>query len=100
MQDSEWLSWVLMPDHFHGLLKLGQSESLSNVIGRFKGRAAREVNRCREQTSPVWQKSFHDHALRQDEDIRDVARYIIGNPIRAGIVDNVGGYSHWDSVWL
>ncbi|MFV3292807.1 transposase, partial [Pseudomonas sp. NY11955] len=29
-----------------------------------------------------------------------VARYIIANPIRAGLVSRVGDYSHWDAVWL
>jgi len=29
-----------------------------------------------------------------------VARYIVANPIRAGLVDNIGQYPYWDAVWL
>ncbi|MEW2970339.1 transposase, partial [Pseudomonas aeruginosa] len=39
-------------------------------------------------------------ALRKDEDVRVAARYIIANPIRAGLVRKAGEYPHWDCVWL
>jgi putative transposase len=29
-----------------------------------------------------------------------VARYIVANPLRAGLVNRVEDYSHWDSIWL
>jgi len=48
----------------------------------------------------IWQDGFHDHALRQEEDLAEVARYIVANPLRAGLVERVGDYSHWDAVWL
>jgi len=38
-----WLAWVLMPDHFHGLLQLGCTE-LSTVVGALKGASAKAVN--------------------------------------------------------
>ena len=28
------------------------------------------------------------------------ARYIIANPIRAGLVEKARNYSHWDAIWL
>ena len=53
-----------------------------------------------ERWAKVWQKGFHDHAIRRDEDIKAVARYIIANPLRAGMVDRIGDYPFWDAVWL
>ena len=44
--------------------------------------------------------TFHDRALRREEDVKAVARYIIANPIRAGLVRRAGDYPHWDCVWL
>jgi len=41
-----------------------------------------------------------DHALRSDEDLRAVARYVIANPVRAGLAQRVGGYPFWDAVWI
>ena len=35
-----------------------------------------------------------------DEDLVAVARYIVANPVRAGLVKNVRDYPHWDAVWL
>jgi len=29
-----------------------------------------------------------------------MARYIIGNPVRSGLVQRVGDYPFWDAVWL
>jgi hypothetical protein len=49
---------------------------------------------------PVWQKGLHDRAIRVDEDIVAIARYIIANPIRAGLVKSIQEYPHWDAIWL
>jgi putative transposase len=48
----------------------------------------------------IWQTGFHDHALRADEDVVRVARYIVANPLRAGLVSSPGEYPHWDAVWV
>jgi hypothetical protein len=50
--------------------------------------------------SRLWQDGFHDHGIRREEDLRKVARYIVGNPLRAGLVDNILNYPYWDAVWL
>ena len=42
--DCKWLTWVLMPDHFHGLLQLGYKCDLANVIKHLKGVSARNIN--------------------------------------------------------
>ncbi len=49
---------------------------------------------------PIWQKGFHDRALRRDEDIRAVARYMVMNPVRAGTVSRIWDYPLWDAVWV
>ncbi len=38
--------------------------------------------------------------LRNDEDLTTVARYLIANPVRAGLVDRAGMYPFWDAVWV
>jgi len=38
--------------------------------------------------------------LRNDEDLLDVARYVVANPVRAGLVPRVGDYPFWNAVWL
>ena len=96
----ESLAWVLMPDHLHWLFVLGEAQSLGQLLNALKGSSARTINRLTGRVGPVWQPAYHDHALRGDEDLRAVARYIVANPLRAGLVKTLGDYPHWDAVWL
>ncbi len=78
------LAWVLMPDHLHWLFSLGDKYSLSKTMEILKGRSAVKLNKQLSRNGRVWQKGFHDHALRKEEDVKTVARYIVANPLRAG----------------
>jgi REP element-mobilizing transposase RayT len=91
---AETLAFVVMPDHLHWLMALGERRTLSSVVGTLKSLSARRVGGL------VWQPGFHDHAVRKEEELRGLARYIVMNPLRAGLVERVGDYSHWDAVWL
>lgn len=94
------LAFVLMPDHLHWLLEL-RAASLSSVVGRFKAKASAAINRETGSPGvPRWQRGFHDHAVRQEEDLATLARYLVSNPLRAGLARRVGEYPHWDAVWL
>ena len=45
-------------------------------------------------------RNDYDHALRADEDVLAAARYIVANPLRAGLVGSIRDYPFWDAVWL
>jgi REP element-mobilizing transposase RayT len=91
---AQTLCFVVMPDHLHWLLVLGEGESLSAVVRRVKALMSKRSGLS------VWQKGFHDHALRREEDVQTVARYVVANPLRAGLVERLGEYPHWDAMWL
>ena len=95
-----WFAWVLMPDHFHGLFQLGPTADLSKAIKHLKARSARRVQKHRGLTGNLWEPGFHDRALRKEEHRLAVSRYIVANPLRAGLVERIGDYPHWDCVWL
>jgi len=95
---SNLLCWVLMPDHWHGLVQLGEGEALSRSAGRAKAHATRRWKPG--DGSRLWQPGFHDRALRAEEDLLAVARYVVANPIRAGLSRSFGGYPFWDAVWI
>ena len=85
--DTDPLAWVLMPDHWHGLLLLGCKDSLGCVVQRIKAKLTQALIRSGQGIGkPVWQPGFHDHALRREEDLNEVIRYILLNPVRAGLV--------------
>ena len=99
--DLESLAFVVMPDHLHWLLRLGEIRPLERVIHDMKGYTAWKINRRRGVGSgPVWQPGYFDRALRSEEDTRDVARYIVANPLRAGLCRHIGDYPLWDATWL
>jgi len=94
------LAWVLMPDHWHGLVELGDGVELGQRVGWFKGASAFQLRRLEPAIGRIWADGFHDHALRADEELVECARYIVLNPVRAGLVKRVGDYSFWDAAWL
>lgn len=98
--DACMLAWVLMPDHAHWLVQMGDHHTLSTVVNRLKSASGRQVNRLLKRQGPLWQKAFHDHALRTEEDLRQVARYMVTNPLRAGLVRQMEDYPFWNAVWL
>ncbi|MCY7312852.1 MAG: transposase [Pseudoxanthomonas sp.] len=97
---TELLAWTLMPDHLHLLVTLSDAESLQALVQKVKSNTARALKLHDPALGQVWARAFHDRALRRDEDIRQVARYIVLNPVRAGLVSRIGDYPYWDAVWL
>jgi len=101
VQNATTLAYVIMPDHLHWLLQLGQNSPLSTIMNHIKSGSARHINQRRNTPGrPVWQDGYHDRALRQEEDIRKIARYIVANPLRAKLVTRIGDYPLWDAIWL
>ena len=98
-EQMESLAWVLMPDHLHWLLIL-ESDDLSELMKQFKGSSSQLMNKKLQRQGTFWQRGFYDHAIRKEEDLRAAARYIVGNPLRAGLVESIGDYPHWDAKWL
>ena len=88
------LAFVVMPDHLHWLFQLNQHKNLSKVMQSLKTLSAKTIGKA------IWQAGYYDHAVRKDEDIQAIARYIVANPMRAGLVKRVGDYPHWDAVWV
>jgi len=93
------LAWVVMPDHLHWLLTL-QEGTLGNLMQRVKSRSAIAINAAIHRADRFWQKGYHDHAMRAEEDLPAMARYVVANPLRAGLASSPGDYPLWDAVWL
>ena len=99
MGDAQVLCWVVMPDHIHLLLQVNE-KPLQHALRLLKSRSARILNKEIGRSGRFWDAGFHDHALRKEDDVRDIARYIVANPIRAGLVKRYGDYPFWDAIWL
>ena len=94
------MAFAVMPDHVHWLISLGGRKSLAAVANNAKSRSARQINARLCGHGQVWQKGYYDRAIRRDEDIEGIARYIVANPLRAGLVRSVRDYPYWDAMWV
>ena len=96
----ETLCFVVMPDHVHWLLRPNEGQGLSAAVQKARSLASRMIRQAAGHESFAWQPGYFDRALRRDEDLVAVVRYIVANPVRAGLVTSVRDYPHWDAVWL
>ena len=77
-------SYVIMPNHIHLLLRVCADEygrplvapTMSQVIKQLKGIVSKQVG------LGIWQRSFHDHIIRNREDYQEHLRYVYENPLR------------------
>ena len=84
------LAYCFMPDHLHLLVQARDDGSFLRFMKAFKQISGYRYRRSAMQ--PLWQKGYYDHVLRREEDVNQVAEYIMHNPVRAGLVDSPGKY--------
>ena len=78
--------YVIMPNHIHFLISIiyddndgGRTKfapTISRVMKQFKGSITKQIG------MPIWQRSFYDHIIRDEDDYLTIWRYIDENPIR------------------
>jgi len=99
-RDASLLAWVLMPDHWRGLLTLGEQDTLSTLVGRFKAITSRAVHEHHRVNGWLWGRGFRDRVLATHDDPGQVARELVAHPRRAGLVARIGDYAYWNAAWL
>ena len=76
--------YCIMPDHIHFIISINTDENgrtqlvptISRVMKQFKGSITKQVGR------PIWQKSFYDHGIRNQQDYDEIWEYIENNPLK------------------
>ncbi len=100
--------FVAMPNHFHGVLiivgggnctgrgtarrastamseRFGKptSGSLPTIVRSFKSAVTRRINELRgTPRAPVWQRSYYEHVVRGEDDLDEIRKYIMSNPLK------------------
>ena len=99
-------AYCFMPDHLHLLVGAGANANLMGFVKRFKQATGWWfLNRylagsLKASPTSLWHKSYHDHVVRSEEDLLQIAMYILGNPVRAGLVESCEDYAFSGSfVW-
>ena len=91
-----WVNkFVIMPDHIHMLLQIDTgtgdpSPTLGNIVGWFKYQVTKRVNKVLETPGErIFQRSYYDHVIRNQQDYDEIWQYIENNP-KGWILKNRG----------
>ena len=99
-KDVQLDAYVIMPNHIHGIIIINPCRGracpartldglLSIAIGSFKSAVTKHINEIRRTPGvEIWQRSFHDHIIRNDTDINRSRDYIINNPNQWQVDEN------------
>lgn len=88
-------AWVLMTNHFHLLVQTPQP-NLSKGMQWLNGTYAAWLNARRQRTGHLFQGRFKSVLIERERYFSNVLRYIVLNPVRAGIVARPEDY-RWSS---
>lgn len=106
-QEIELGEFVVMPNHFHGIVAITDRErnaegrgtarraptvecfgkpvagSLPTIVRSFKSAVTKRINEISQSPGvPVWQRSYYEHIIRDEADYARIAEYIADNPRR------------------
>ncbi len=70
--------------------------SLASIMHSIKRHSARECNRLLGRTGSFWQDENYDHYIRDESEWMRTLRYVINNPIKAGLVEE---WQQWPWSW-
>ncbi|NEQ47293.1 MAG: hypothetical protein F6K00_28640 [Leptolyngbya sp. SIOISBB] len=109
-QEIDFDQWVIMPNHLHGIVAInpvgahnrvgangrlplqrtGHSQrvvppmkprSLSSFVAGFKSATTKRLNALRNAAgTPVWQRNYYEHIIRNEASLQRIRQYIQGNP--------------------
>ena len=74
--------YVVMPNHIHMLLRIeggpprASAPTVSDAVGALKRLVNRRIGH------DIWQRSFHEHVIRNEQDYREIWEYIDQNPVK------------------
>lgn len=87
-------SVVIMPDHVHLLFQAARGFALSRIMKGIKGVSAMLVNESRQATGSIWQDESYDRIMRDEQEALKMARYLLDNPRRSGLVEQPEDYPY------
>ena len=93
-------AYMVMPNHVHGLIVIAGNvdvgahgraplhgglarppKSLGSLVAGFKSAATKRINELRNAPgTPVWQRNYYEHVIRDEYDLSRVRDYIVNNP--------------------
>ena len=89
----EVIAYCFMPDHLHMLVEGARPDADGRrffaLAKQYAGFSHSKVTGSR-----LWQRYGYEHVVRSDQTSRAVARYVLENPVRAGLIRTVGEWPY------
>ncbi|HNX00547.1 MAG TPA: transposase [Candidatus Cloacimonadota bacterium] len=96
------LSYCIMPNHVHVLIiPISDSDvpvsTLARINYSWKRYTANQINKILNRKGGLWQTESYDHLIRSDSELITIFKYIINNPVKAGLVQE---WKDWRGTWI
>lgn len=88
------LGFIIMPNHYHLLVGLGETKSLSEAMYSVDRYTASRINRFLGRQGNLWEEGFYDHAIRDRRDFDDILDYFHNNPLEAGLIESMDAWPY------
>jgi putative transposase len=98
----ELICALVMSNHVHIVIKPFEKEkndpySFSEILQNHKSYTGHKANEYIKREGIFWQHESYDHFIRNDEELKRIIKYILNNPVKAGLVKD---YREWKHYWL
>jgi len=80
--DLDVLTFNVLPDHVHMLVKVSSKDELSHKIGNVKGFISHEVRQQSKMDTKIWAQKFNRQWIKDDKHLENVVRYIDKNHLK------------------
>lgn len=95
----EMHSFCVMPNHVHMLIRPLQDTPIwyhrvSDIVKRIKTYTSRQINQKQKHQGTVWQPDYFDRFIRNPENYYNVVRYIMNNPVKAGLAQRLEDWKY------
>jgi REP element-mobilizing transposase RayT len=77
-------SYCVMPDHLHLVMSPANDFGVSQLVRNLKTYTTKLAQE-KGLNGKLWQKSFYDHIIREDESLLKICEYVLANPVRKGL---------------
>ncbi len=89
-------AWCVVPNHVHAVVQpfAGMANTggtpvphteLPDILHSWKSFTAKEANKLLRRSGEFWQAEYYDHLIRDEADFLHAVRYVLDNPIKAGL---------------
>lgn len=98
-------AFTILSNHMHVILtpllaEEGEVVALQQIMHSLKRYTAREANRVLGRTGQFWQHESYDHVVRDAAELGRIRKYVLYNPVRAGLVDEPRRWPYsWANWW-